>query len=508
MNGIAFEVGENLAAALVNIRGLESAGEKPRALWIDAICINQSDIAERNRQVRLMPSIYAKAQMVLIWLGLKFPFQIHCNIEAGLPMEIPKHRETNGVLHGPIDNHRIEELCGREYWKRLWIVQEIGKARHLRIHYNSLTIEWDRFIENVKSHDGLAGNIPSRLAAQVRGPYGGGLYLSNLLRSNHSALCKDPRDKIYGLLGLAVDVDEGFPIDYSKSLFEVFTDTIFFLNRDQTTSQHDILEMSRLMARVLGGGRGLKSDEPAGGFCAGDISHKSADAQVRSLCVSGRLAGRITHIGPLHCDIIARTQKSTEWKTLIRSSVSDSILRPALIEQSDLFLEMLERFDETSQRTIFAFDRKIWWTESQQPSLQKFMRNYGVDMFASQLADSSPSGCRLFLLQPLSLEHTASWMGLAPPGTQVGDFICHIPSMERAVIVRQSQNISTGQHTPAYEIFGCAGLARDRDAAREVMRGVVRQPSGLFAVGNPSAPAEMEQFNIHMDIHAALEISC
>jgi hypothetical protein len=66
LNEIRIEVGENLAAALVNIRGLESAGEQPRTLWIDAICINQSDVAERSRQVRLMPLIYERAKNVLV----------------------------------------------------------------------------------------------------------------------------------------------------------------------------------------------------------------------------------------------------------------------------------------------------------------------------------------------------------------------------------------------------------------------------------------------------------
>ncbi len=69
LNGTKFEVGNNLAAALVNIRGLESAGEMPQAIWIDAICINQSDLEERGRQVRLMPNIYARAERVLVWLG-------------------------------------------------------------------------------------------------------------------------------------------------------------------------------------------------------------------------------------------------------------------------------------------------------------------------------------------------------------------------------------------------------------------------------------------------------
>jgi hypothetical protein len=42
---------------------------KSRLLWIDAICINQSSIEERNEQVEMMLVIYATARRTLIWLG-------------------------------------------------------------------------------------------------------------------------------------------------------------------------------------------------------------------------------------------------------------------------------------------------------------------------------------------------------------------------------------------------------------------------------------------------------
>jgi len=38
-------------------------------IWIDAICINQSDDAEKNRQVPLMRDIYGRAKRTYIWLG-------------------------------------------------------------------------------------------------------------------------------------------------------------------------------------------------------------------------------------------------------------------------------------------------------------------------------------------------------------------------------------------------------------------------------------------------------
>ena len=40
-----------------------------RVLWADSVCINQTDVDERNRQVRLMAKVYATASRVLVWLG-------------------------------------------------------------------------------------------------------------------------------------------------------------------------------------------------------------------------------------------------------------------------------------------------------------------------------------------------------------------------------------------------------------------------------------------------------
>jgi hypothetical protein len=416
---------------------------------------------------------------------------------------------TNQRLNPP---SIVVDLCKRDYWKRLWIIQEIGKAKTLWIHYHSRAIQWKRFIENVKSEPRLADSIPLRLEAQVRGPYDSRLNLCSLLRTYQGALCKDPRDKIYGFLGLAIDVHDTFPIDYSKSLFEVFTDTIFHQNSSQTRSQHDILEISRLVARMLGGGTRLEPDGPAKSFYAGDISIDSAYAQVRRLRIPGRLAGRINHIGPLRCDVMARADTLNEWTTLIWSNISDA-LRATVLEQSALFREAIEGLDEASQRTVFTFDRDISWKDLQQSSLETLKRNFGSasSIAPSQSADFSCNGCRLFLLQPPALEHTASWMGLAPCGTQVGDFVCQFADIERAVIIRQSpamnptSGINESHYT--YKFIGCAGLARDSDTARP-LRGEPLLQSKPFDVGKSSPPADWEQFNIYMDIHTAYEIAC
>ncbi|KAF2445504.1 HET-domain-containing protein, partial [Karstenula rhodostoma CBS 690.94] len=43
--------------------------DRPRVLWVDALCINQDDVEERSEQVAMMGSVYSYASGVLIWLG-------------------------------------------------------------------------------------------------------------------------------------------------------------------------------------------------------------------------------------------------------------------------------------------------------------------------------------------------------------------------------------------------------------------------------------------------------
>src|SRR5215472_15072657 len=65
LNGTDFAVTENLHSALQHIR----LPEEELTIWIDAICINQIDTAEREGQVRQMRDIFGRAKEVLAWIG-------------------------------------------------------------------------------------------------------------------------------------------------------------------------------------------------------------------------------------------------------------------------------------------------------------------------------------------------------------------------------------------------------------------------------------------------------
>jgi hypothetical protein len=65
IDGFLMEVRDNLRQALLHFCNKEV----PRTLWIDAVCLNQRDIPERNQQVRIMRRIYDNSKLTLVWLG-------------------------------------------------------------------------------------------------------------------------------------------------------------------------------------------------------------------------------------------------------------------------------------------------------------------------------------------------------------------------------------------------------------------------------------------------------
>ena len=65
LNGMEFAVTANLFIALRYLR----RQDKPRTVWVDAVCINQADASERGGQVARMGDIYRQATKVVIWVG-------------------------------------------------------------------------------------------------------------------------------------------------------------------------------------------------------------------------------------------------------------------------------------------------------------------------------------------------------------------------------------------------------------------------------------------------------
>src|SRR5271156_3851211 len=59
----SLDITQNLATALPYLR----LRDRPRVLWIDAICIDQKSLTERSHQVKRMGDIFQKVERVIVW---------------------------------------------------------------------------------------------------------------------------------------------------------------------------------------------------------------------------------------------------------------------------------------------------------------------------------------------------------------------------------------------------------------------------------------------------------
>jgi hypothetical protein len=153
-NGKSLTIASNLHAALWQFRENEEFG----FLWADAICINQADLEEKTRQVRMMRQVYENAGMVLIWLGIKeakdepgLKLLSEIDTKLGLLFRDEKD-EAEREFHDP----RVEQfglpaaglnspwrsLSGiyRPWFGRVWVVQEFVCAKEWEFHLGSTRI--------------------------------------------------------------------------------------------------------------------------------------------------------------------------------------------------------------------------------------------------------------------------------------------------------------------------------------------------------------------------------
>ncbi|KAK7974392.1 hypothetical protein PG989_016240 [Apiospora arundinis] len=190
---------ENLADALRRIRDTTVA----KTLWIDALCINQTNDAEKSIQVPLMTAIYKSAARVSIWLGperdnsalamrmLEFTStRVHMDwanltytwFNADGMAEFRKEF-GNEVSEFAVP---IESLLERMWFTRVWVRQEVFLARKAVAFCGTSEVGWDKF--------------------------------------RNAAVSTDPRDHIYGMLALIDSKGAGMPeVNYSLSTAEAYT---------------------------------------------------------------------------------------------------------------------------------------------------------------------------------------------------------------------------------------------------------------------------------------------
>ncbi|KAH7086568.1 heterokaryon incompatibility protein-domain-containing protein [Paraphoma chrysanthemicola] len=115
LNGQLFNVRQNLHDFLDHAS--QSAISGP--IWIDAVCIDQANVAERGHQVQRMGDIYSRAQEVMIWLGKHIKIR-----ETGEWIRSPQYCNILNPFSEQVED-QLNAICSHTCWSRAWIAQEI-----------------------------------------------------------------------------------------------------------------------------------------------------------------------------------------------------------------------------------------------------------------------------------------------------------------------------------------------------------------------------------------------
>ncbi|KPM37853.1 hypothetical protein AK830_g8696 [Neonectria ditissima] len=168
VNGRRLSVRSNLLAALKQMR---DDLDHTTYIWIDAICIDQSNMDEKSYVVRHMGAIFQRARHIYAWLGgplydttdtcgndlvdqlrtigdlfwSQAPKDDQIKNDVMNDIMIKCLPATMEMFGKPMDDGGFlvlayKDLCVRQYWTRTWVLQEVHLAMELSFHVGARSI--------------------------------------------------------------------------------------------------------------------------------------------------------------------------------------------------------------------------------------------------------------------------------------------------------------------------------------------------------------------------------
>ncbi|KAL9033630.1 MAG: hypothetical protein Q9180_005847 [Flavoplaca navasiana] len=253
---LPIRLGERSVSVTVN---LESAlrhlryEDRPRRMWIDALSINQADNIEKGHQVALMRQIYRGSAEVIVWLGAsnegELAFEVLSELVANpdhhLDLALAPHLDERLMDRSHID--ALLKLGDNDIWRRMWIVQECTMAQKLEFLWGTKSMKGATLLEalgHITRHGRSCcsklihseedhplrpfftsdGNIKGRDFKDYRARFSTTeIDLLDAMGTYRLQRAFDSRDKIYGLLGLAMGQYKDFlEPDYTLPVEQVY----------------------------------------------------------------------------------------------------------------------------------------------------------------------------------------------------------------------------------------------------------------------------------------------
>jgi len=239
------ELGGKRFAVTPHLRtGLRALGRRfaDALFWIDAICINQTDDAEKATQVGRMSDIYLLAACVVIWLGPArdnsdlFMTQVTRLNDAFASIPDVKMLERDALPdHGlpPIEDEvwlAIRRFDGLPWAQRLWVLQEAVLAEEAVVVCGDhavdledmltvcgyLTRIWSHLLEEPPSSASVVDAFVILWGLRKSRQRDGCDSLADVLFMSTGRRCREAVDKVYGFLGLvSAEVRAKIAVDYT-----------------------------------------------------------------------------------------------------------------------------------------------------------------------------------------------------------------------------------------------------------------------------------------------------
>lgn len=267
---------------------------QPRTLWIDSICINQSDTNEKDIQVERMRDIYLHAKLTMSWLGPEADSSSEGLLYA---LDLTKRMRNELADQGvgflkPGERYDVQvevtlghpaleammKLLERPYFERAWIVQEVVVSRDAWVVCGETSINWLPFVGGfvylLENHPWVweyysskrLNTLSSLRVSQKEWEDSKDTEWWKVLLRHRECNAFDPRDKVFAFLGLRCQKElQGLGIvpkygPHANATFQKLYTRLAF--RALEKGQVEILSVPRLAGPPkLTGGEGMSSQK-------------------------------------------------------------------------------------------------------------------------------------------------------------------------------------------------------------------------------------------------------
>ncbi|KAL8356951.1 hypothetical protein RB601_002009 [Gaeumannomyces tritici] len=195
-----------------------------RFLWVDAICINQNDPDERAHQISKMQIIYSNAWRCFLYLGSDIVTSVTTRSLCPVRRRLDKLATSEEGERLVFPDLSLGQVLERRYFSRIWVIQELLLSKSICVRVRDMELFIDRPTQSDLLDDGQSSKERGGLDwGATKAPWMAQATQRTvsdpiaLLQMVGLSRASDPRDEIFGILGLLHPSLSLIP-DYSLSL--------------------------------------------------------------------------------------------------------------------------------------------------------------------------------------------------------------------------------------------------------------------------------------------------